>query len=125
MRGKNGTGLNMGSSSILVIFMVLCLVTLASLSMISAVSDHKLSVKVADRTTAYYTAVNKAEEKLAATDFASAGGTVINFDVPIDDTQQLSVSAEVNDDATYTIKEWKVVNIGEWKADDKLNLIIK
>ena len=123
MRGKNSAGLNTGSSSILVIFMVLCLVTLASLSMISAVSDYKLSRKVADRTTAYYTAVNKAEEKLAAIDLKAAAGTDVDYTVPIDSSQQLCVSVAVKNDGTYTIKKWQVVNTQKWDADDTLNLI--
>lgn len=122
--GKNNIGLNTGSSSILVIFMVLCLVTLASLSMISAVSDYKLSRKVADRTTAYYEAVNKAEEKLAAIDTAASKGTEVDYTVPIDDSQQLCVSVAVNQDgSSYSVREWKVENTKKWEADDTLKLI--
>lgn len=68
MKSKNNLGLNIGSSSILVIFIVLCLVTFATLSMVSANADYKLSKKLAVRTTAYYNANNKAEELLSVVD---------------------------------------------------------
>lgn len=123
MRGKNNTGLNTGSSSILVIFIVLCLTTLAVLSMVSASSDYKLSRKIADRTTDYYNAVNKAEEKLAATDFNASKGSEIEYTVPVNDSQQLHVIVDVDDSASYTIKEWKVENTNAWQADDTLTLI--
>ena len=45
-----------GFSSILVIFIMLCMATFATLSLLSANSDYKLSRKVADKTTGYYQA---------------------------------------------------------------------
>lgn len=68
MKSKNNLGLNIGSSSILVIFIILCLVTFATLSMVSANADYKLSKKLAVRTKAYYTANNQAEELLSVID---------------------------------------------------------
>ena len=41
-----------GSSSLLVIFVILCLVSFATLSIVSANADYKLSKKVLDRTSA-------------------------------------------------------------------------
>lgn len=55
---------NIGSSSLLVIFIVLCLVTFATLSLSSAQSDYKFSQKLADRRTDYYAASGQAEEIL-------------------------------------------------------------
>lgn len=68
MNKKNYTGLNVGSSSILVVFILLCLVTFSILSMVSANADYRLSRKVADRTDAYYKASNEAQEIFAAID---------------------------------------------------------
>ena len=45
-----------GSSSLLVTFIILCLVSFATLSIVSANADYKLSGKVLERTTAYYEA---------------------------------------------------------------------
>ena len=61
-------GMNVGTSSILLIFVTLCLVSFAALSLVSANADRKLSVKVADRTVAYYDACNKAEQSIAGID---------------------------------------------------------
>lgn len=65
---KSAPFVNIGSSSLLVIFLVLCLVTFATLSLSSAQSDYKFSQRLADRRTAYYTASNQAEEILGSID---------------------------------------------------------
>lgn len=58
----------MGASSILVIFVLLCLVTFAALSLVSARADWNLSRKAADHTLEYHAASNAAEETLAGAD---------------------------------------------------------
>lgn len=55
---------NIGSASLLVIFLILCLVTFATLTLSSAVSDYRFSQKLAQRKTAYYEASNRASELL-------------------------------------------------------------
>ncbi len=70
MRQKNSFGLNIGSSSILVIFILLCLITFATLSLVSANADYKLSKRIAARTDSYYAANNKAQEMLRVMDEA-------------------------------------------------------
>ena len=52
----------------LVIFIVLCLVTFATLSLASAKNDHDYSQRIADRRTAYYNACNTAETMLDTID---------------------------------------------------------
>lgn len=111
--------INIGSSSMLVVFIILCLVTFSVLSVASANNDRKYSEKIADRTTAYYEASNKAEELLSQIDdklkqvyeqynagylsqvpdvLTSIDGIdtsdfpSVSFSVPINDTQTLSVS---------------------------------
>lgn len=61
---KNYPGVNIGSASMLVIFIILCLVTFAVLSVASANKDFAYSQKIAHRTENYYEASNKAEEIL-------------------------------------------------------------
>lgn len=70
MKKKHFMGLNIGSSSILVIFILLCLVTFAALSVISANADYKMSCRIAERTSDYYDANNQAQEYLAVIDEA-------------------------------------------------------
>ena len=48
--------MNMGTVSILTIFIVLCMVTFATLSFISTNKDAAFTRQIADRTTAYYAA---------------------------------------------------------------------
>ena len=59
-----------GFSSILVIFVMLSLTTFTVLTLVSANADYKLSKRVAERTTDYYSADTRAEEKLALIDDA-------------------------------------------------------
>lgn len=63
-------GVNVGTSSILIIFILLCLVTFATLSVVSAQADYTLSEKTAASVTAYYEACNQAEARLADVDAA-------------------------------------------------------
>lgn len=65
MQGKRSGGINIGTSLILVIFVLLALVTFAALSYMSARSDYILSKEAADRTASYYDANRMAEIYLA------------------------------------------------------------
>ncbi len=58
------TGIGIGGVSILAIFVVLCLVTLASLSLVSARADYTLAQKTAESMQEYYGADAQAEVKL-------------------------------------------------------------
>lgn len=68
MNKKNTPVINIGSASMLVIFIVLCLVTFATLSLASASSDYNFSKKISSRTTDYYEASNQASEILQQID---------------------------------------------------------
>lgn len=126
-------GLNIGSSSILLIFVLLCLVSFATLSIISAKADNKLSRKVLDRTTAYYNACNEAETALAGVDstladiyasaanaeeyFATVGHTK-SYTITISDLQTLQVNIEIlypesDDDPFYSVTSWQVLTTGD------------
>lgn len=132
-----------GSSSILVIFVILCLVSFATLSIVSANADYKLSTKILDRTTAYYAAVNQAESNLANFDqtlqkvyaesdseesyFATVGKTK-SFMIPISDLQSLEVEVVIlyptsEDSPFYKVQTWQVVTVKELDYDTTLNVI--
>ncbi|HEX3038224.1 MAG TPA: hypothetical protein VHO94_04435 [Oscillospiraceae bacterium] len=68
MKQKNELHLSVGTSSILMIFVVLCLTTFGVLSYVTANADYKLSQKNADAVTAYYKADTKANELLKTID---------------------------------------------------------
>ena len=59
---------NIGSVSLLMIFIVLCMVTFAALSLSTASGSYRSAQTLAGHTTAYYRASNKAEKKLAETE---------------------------------------------------------
>jgi hypothetical protein len=68
MRKSGGTGLNVGGSSILVIFVLLCLTTFATLSMVSANADYRLTKRTSQAARDYYGADTRAEELYAQID---------------------------------------------------------
>ena len=63
---------SIGGALIVVMFVILCIVTFATLSLVSANAEYKLSEKTASRTTEYYNACNYAEELLSQADAAIA-----------------------------------------------------
>lgn len=130
---KKQFGMNIGSASILLVFVILCLVSFAVLSIVSANADSKLSTRVLERTTAYYTACNQAEQSLAGMDhtlrriyessdseeayFASVGHGK-SYVIPISDLQSLQVTIEIlyprsAEDTFYQITAWQVLNTEE------------
>lgn len=60
MNRERGSFISTGVSSILMVFVILCLITFAALSLSSADVDHGFSEKTAERTTNYYTAEGRA-----------------------------------------------------------------
>ena len=127
---KKQFGMNIGSASILLVFVILCLVSFAVLSIVSANADSKLSARVLERTTAYYAACNQAEQSLAGMDktlqrmYASsdseeayfvAVGHGKSYVIPISDLQTLQVTIEIlypesDEDTFYRITAWQVLN---------------
>lgn len=132
-----------GSSSILVIFVILCLVSFATLSIVSANADYKLSTKILDRTTAYYEAQNQAEESLAQLDnslrraygtvsssaeFFDLTGRETSFLIPVSDLQSLEVTVQIlypdnSDGSFYQVLSRKVITTRELDYESTLNVI--
>ena len=66
---KNAPGFsNFGFSTILLAFVMICIVTIAALSLLTANSDYKLSQKVAEKNSNFYIAEKEAYETLAEID---------------------------------------------------------
>ncbi len=114
--------LTTGTSTLLLIFVSLCLLTFAVLSLLSARADRNLSRKSAERTSAYYEACNQAEDRLGETDqmlkklWQEAAGEkayfqavretfedmdfdeenhTLSFSVPLTDTQVLAITLKL------------------------------
>ena len=127
---KRQFGMNIGSASILLVFVILCLVSFAVLSIVSANADSRLSTRVLERTTAYYDACNQAEQSLAGMDntlrrvyeasdsedaYYGSVGHGKSYVIPISDLQSLQVTIEIlyplsADDTFYRITAWQVLN---------------
>ena len=86
MNKKFQGGVNIGTSSALVAFVLLCLVTFAALTFLSANSDYRLSKQTAQRTTEYYEANKMAElymanvEGLLSKSYSNSAGEAADFD---------------------------------------------
>lgn len=142
---------NIGSSLLLVIFLVLCLVTFATLSLSSARSDKSFSQRLADRKTEYYQASNRAEELLARIDSLlnerdgkdidpkllssidaslryDATDATISYQVPVNERQFLSVRLGLNQtgaspDAGYQILQWQIQSEQSDEEEPPLHLM--
>ncbi|SCX14135.1 hypothetical protein SAMN02910339_01964 [Lachnospiraceae bacterium YSD2013] len=137
---KRELPLNVGTSSVLFIFVILCLVSFAILSLSSAMSDYKLSKRVVENSQAYYDACNEAEVQLASFDktlkdlydtgISRAGyfenvGKKKTFAIPINDIQTLEVEIRIlypesAGESFYDITSWKTDTTGELDYDDTL-----
>ncbi|WP_312645618.1 hypothetical protein [Hydrogenoanaerobacterium sp.] len=151
-REKNNTGISVGSSSILVIFVVLCLTTFATLSLVSAKADYKLTQKTAQATAEYYAADAKAEEYLQKLHKAlqgtgadgwfaqlqlvdikltyevAGGSLVLRYDVPINDQKKLHVELgtelDIAGKPTGPLQRlrWQVQPIQQWQGEEQVNV---
>ncbi len=119
--------INIGASSLLVVFLVLCLVIFAALSLTSAQNDASYSGRMANRRTAFYTACNQAEQLLdeidsrleaqgQEADLSDLGVTaedgLLNFSVPLNDAQAIAVALELTADGPhyYEIRAYRIVS---------------
>ena len=88
---KKRSGIHVGISSLLLIFLILCLVSFAVLSLASATADLKLSRRYALRTRSYYEACCDAEDFLAESVKNKGADAPLSKDFPISETQYLHV----------------------------------
>lgn len=124
---KGGPGMTVGGSSILIIFILLCLTTFATLSLISANADLGLTERAVRATEQYYEADARAVATVAAVDRVllehagkppgayltavraglpasvtpagdTGGGLELAFTEPIDDSRSLEVRLRVPSD---------------------------
>jgi len=139
MKSKS-QNINIGSSSILMIFVILCLICFASLSLVSSTSDYKLSKNLQEKTTAYYNACNKAESSLASidqslqesanklteTEFYETVGESISFYIPINDLQSLYIKLKplyptTENDSYYLLTNYETVTLKPLEPDNSIN----
>lgn len=143
-----------GTSTLLLIFLSLCLLTFAVLSFLSARADLNLSTKTAERTSAYQEACNAAYGRLAEIDdtlmeiyektenseeyYSSLEGLLedyipdsqtVSFSVPLGEEQFLCVELNIHyphpGETFYTISQWQTVNTADWTPDTRQNVYIQ
>ncbi|MCP1102360.1 hypothetical protein M2454_001032 [Aequitasia blattaphilus] len=145
MRKKNGPITNIGTVSLLMIFIVLCLVILSTLSLATASRDHTLSKKVAQHNQAYYTASMKVNEQLkninniaknnsfkeTVTQLSSIEDLLletdsetiyVSFTQKINPENDLSVSITIKNQICK-ITSWEETPTEEWAGDDTYDLL--
>lgn len=144
MSNKNSTGVSVGSISLLVIFLVLCMSIFAVLSLTTAKAELRLSEKSAQAIKDYYAAdlicmerIQRLQDLLDQGAGSSGivaetmvfGGTAairdgivhIEFSQPIMDGQDLRVELAVAN-GNVSIVGWKSVDVGPWEPDYSLNV---
>ena len=124
--------ISIGSSSLLVVFLVLGIMVFAVLSFVSAKNDYEYSKKIALQKKQYYEACNLAEEQLWEISSSlskknpPAEGSY-SFTVPVDSNRQLSVAYDILPDTqgnlTYHITKWKIELRESWVGEEELNLL--
>lgn len=150
MNKKRPMAFNIGTSSILIVFVLLCLATFAALSLVSANANYRLSTALAERTTAYYEASNRAERKLSDIDArlsAMASEAVseadyfsrlreefhteassLSWNETISENQALHIELTLiypspQQPCCYTVDGWSIIDTGEWEENQTLNLL--
>lgn len=144
MKKRKSIGsMSLGSSILLLVFVIVSLVSFAVLSLSSAITDKKLTAQISEKNSSYYQACNLAEEYLAQIDsnlqtayessiseegFYELVSTGSDFSIPVSDFQELYVSVtytypQKEGDTFYTIDEWKLVNTTTPEIDNTLPLM--
>ena len=118
---------HIGAASILLIFLVLSLISFASLTLVNSRADYVLSKKMMDRSIAYYGACHEANAFIAENEPSFRKGGIASTDIRIDQLkksfplskfQTLDVSIQPmtpddENDSAVEILEWRVVTHDE------------
>lgn len=108
-----------GLSSLLVIFIALCLAFLAQRAIATAKADEKLSDQSHQAIMDYYQAEREADAIIAqlrngkVPEGVTFEDGVYSFECVISDTQALEVEVRLEDDGTHTILRWQTVSTGD------------
>lgn len=143
MKKKYGMSVSIGSSTLLLIFVVISLVSFSVLSLSSAITDKRFAEKIKQKNISYYNACNLAEEQLHEIDamLAKAYSTSAteseyfeqvksgtSFSIPVSDYQELQVVVEflypvIEGDIYYKIVSYSLVNVNTPELDEGLMLL--
>ena len=134
MSKKQRVGLGVGGSSLLMVFIIVCLTTFATLSLLSANSDYKLSTKTAQSVSDYYAADGRATERLQQIDALILSGQAeeivrlglaeqtadgYTYSEAINSSQTLQVTLRMQNNRCM-VAGWQVENTGRWHGGEQL-----
>lgn len=146
---KKRSTMQVGGSTILMIFTVLCLTVFSVLSLSSARADASLTKRAEQAVLAYYDADGKAEERLQEIDqtIAKANREVleeaefslflnqelgevyqngkIQYEIPLENGKQslfVEIEPIYQGKQNFNISQWQIKNTGEYFIDDSLNV---
>ena len=117
--------INIGTSFMLVIFILLCMVIFAVLSLSNALKDYDYTQQRANRTKAYYEACNEAEEIYAKIEIENHTEDSIEYSIPISEKEYLQVTLKRRSDTenNYYIDSWLQISTQEWTANPTLPVL--
>lgn len=110
-----------GAVSLVMIFCVLCLAVFATLTYATADRERRLAELTALRAAEYYAADREATLALSEALRNGERGTW-EFSTPVNDTQELHVSAELSENGDCRILNWSMGYAGSWDAEDTIEL---
>ncbi|PHV70470.1 hypothetical protein CS063_10295 [Sporanaerobium hydrogeniformans] len=131
MKRKMKGAIGIGTSSMIMIFVLLAIVTLGILALETAQADYRLAQRVGESIKLFYEADSQAEEQLACRIEEIADDTFIEgekntsfevtYEVPMGEKQKLCVQVEVTKKSgimEYKKTDWHVENIEEWQLEE-------
>jgi len=144
MKNSLKMGISIGGPTIIMVFVVLCLTTLGTLSLVTAKADFKLTQKTVESTAAYYAADSQGQLFLAEVDSALNHENAADLIAKLPDTEVIqnkdatlavSCSIKINEaksllielttagadkasEDAYGITSWKVINTTVWDYED-------
>ncbi len=113
---KNG-GLGIGTSMVLVVFVLFCLITFAALSYVTSKADYNKSLTASESVRAYYDACSRMEKRISEIDLTSLYGPGATFDYveSIDENRSLYVSL------IYTGDDKNPFRVTKWSTSANIN----
>lgn len=122
------TFMNIGASSLLVIFIVLCIAIFATLSLSSAKSDYSFSENMAQHKADYYAACNEAEHLLDRADAILAETAAVSSDAQnyyeiAEAMMEAKMAGVTNNDQGIPTVSWKIPIDNSQVLDVQLLLI--
>lgn len=118
---------NIGISFMLIVFLILCMVIYAVLSFSNAAKDYQYSEEKAAKTTAYYDASNRAEEKMVEILAQNPTESKIEYSVPVNDNEELLITLSRNqgENSSYIVTSKVLQSTKEWIGDQTLPVLGK